>query len=109
MRSGLATRGIWHRYRETRFSSPSRLLWSMASSRISGRALPASIRNDSFQRFLKNRLTKRSNSGEDGFFYFSGGPLVGGLDEGGEDGAAEGALVVRALGMPLDGEDEVAV
>lgn len=35
--------------------------------------------------------------------------MVGGLDEGGEDGAAEGALVVGALGVPLDGEDEVAV
>ena len=32
---------------------------------------------------------------------------MGSLDEGVEDGAGERALVVAALGMPLDSEDEV--
>ena len=44
---------------------------------------------------------------EDGFFDFSGGPGLGGLDEGVEDGAGERAGVVGALGVPLDGDYEM--
>ena len=44
---------------------------------------------------------------EDGFFYFSGGPGLGGLDEGVEDGAGEGGFVVAAFGVPLDGDYEM--
>ncbi len=44
---------------------------------------------------------------EDGFFDGAGGPGLGGVDEGGKDGAGEWAEVVGAFGMPLDAEDEV--
>ena len=46
---------------------------------------------------------------KDGFFNLSRRPGLGGVDKGVKNRAGEGALVVAAFRMPLDGEDEMGI
>jgi hypothetical protein len=51
----------------------------------------------------------RKSGVHDGLFNLSRAPVLGGVDQSGENGARKRSLVVTAFGMPLDGDDKMGI